>query len=195
MPTHTREAKLFAALFFSMMAGAILLMALGNNAPPAGAFCLNSYYALKPIEQVIGLQIPHHIGRWDGIEIYYSGTCRGNVEQLALLKGLTNPADADFHFCICNGRGGGDGQIQSTERWKRQLGNTYSAKTQDRLPETGRTRSRTGSNNRTIRICVIADNHISVTDYQLMRLNALVDGLCRTFDISPQAVRYPPDWR
>lgn len=182
MSVHRREEKVFAALLVSITVGAIVLMVLGNNPPSAGAFSLSRYYRLDPIEKVILARSPQSPGRWSCIEIYYSGTKAGNIEQLASLSGLANPKDINCHFVICNGLGGGDGQIQTTEKWQRQ----WSV-----VP--GRTRYDSGQ---TIRICIIADGKTTLpTDFQIKRVEALVEGLYRKFNIQLEPIYYPNDWQ
>ena len=181
MSVQTREARVFAALLASMTVGAVILMALGNNPPSAGAFCLASYYQLDPVEKAMASQAAQSPGRWNCIEIYYSQTKAGNIEQLASLNGLTSPDDINCHFVICNGLGGDDGQIQVSIKWQRQW-STISGQTWY-------------GNKQTIRICVIADGKTaSPTDAQIKRVESLVEGLCRKFNIQPKAVYYPNDW-
>jgi hypothetical protein len=181
MSVQSREAKVFAALLVSMATGAVLLMILGNNPPPAGAFCLNTYYQLEPVENAISSRAAQYPGRWRNVEIYYSGTKAGNIEQLASLSGLSSAADINCHFCLCNGRGGNDGLIQPTEKWQKQWSIMPSAAL---------------DSSRTIRLCVIADGKtIRPTDYQIKRTEELVEGLCRKFNIAPESVYYPIDWR
>lgn len=191
MSVKPRQAKLFAALLSSMAACAILLMALGNNPPSAGAFCLNSYYSLEPVEMVLVSRAAQYPGRWNSVEICFSGTKTGNIAQLACWAGLDNPHDVNFHFCICNGVGGLDGQILSTERWLRQLsvvpGSMSYADSPNRPDETP-----TQANDRTIRICIIAQPPSTPpTDYQTRRLETLLETLCRAFGIAPESVHYP----
>lgn len=180
---QTRVAKVLAALLFSMTIGTIVLMALGNNPPSEGPFCLWSYYRLDPIETAIHSQACQSPDRWNRIEIYYSGTKAGNIEQMASMSGLASPEDLNFHFVICNGLGGIDGQIQPTEKWQRQWSITP-----------GRTWY---GSSQTIRICAIADppQRVGPTDCQTNRIESLVEGLCRKFKIQPTSVYYPSDWR
>ena len=147
-----RVVKVLVALLVSMTTGAIVLMTLGNNAPSAGPFCLSSYYRLDPVNKAIFSRAAQSPDRWDRIEIYYSGTNTGNIEQLALLSGLADPEDINFHFCLCNGRGGEDGQIQATEKWQKQW---------PLIPD----RTWYGSS-QTIRICVIADGKTTASTQQ-----------------------------
>ena len=182
MSNQPRVAKVLAALLISMTIGAIVLMALGNNPPSAGPFCLSSYYRLDPIEKAISSQAAQSFYRWNCIEIYYSATKAGNIEQLASLSGLASPEDINCHFVICNGLGAGDGQIQPTEKWQRQWsiipGQTWYGSSQ------------------TIRICVIADDEtIRPTNFQIKRVEALVETLSRKFNIQPEYIYYPSNWK
>lgn len=182
MSVQPREAKVFAGLLVSMTIGAMVLMALGDNSPsPGESFCLSNYYRLAPIEKVITSRAVQSTNRWNRIEIRYSNTKAGNIEQLALFNGLTNPEDINCHFVICNGLGAPDGQIQPTERWQKQWSSVP-----DRAGDGG---------DRTIRICVIADGIDNLpTDFQTKRGDALVEGLCRKFNIQPVAIHYPSGW-
>lgn len=182
MSSQPRVAKVLVALLVSMTSGAVVLMALGNNPPKAGPWSLANYYRLDPVEEAVvsvATQSPH---RWNSIEVCYSGSRAGNIEQLASLSGLASPDEINYHFCLCNGLGGSDGQIQPTEKWQRQW---------SIIPS----RTWYGSS-QTIRICVIADGTtVRPTDSQIKRTETLVEGLCRKFDISPDSVYYPGDWR
>jgi hypothetical protein len=181
MADQSRVAKVLGALLVSMTTGAAVLMALGNNPPSAGAFCLSSYYRLGPVKEAIASGTCQLPDRWNKIEIYYSGTEAGNIEYLTSLQGLAIPDDLNYHFVICNGFGGLDGQVQPTERWQKQWSS---------LPD----RSWYGGL-QTIRICIIADGkNAHPTNYQIKRTEALIEGLCRVFNINPQSIYYPGDW-
>ncbi len=178
MSNQPRVAKVLAVLLVSMTAVAIILMALGNNPPSAGPFCLSSYYRLNPIEQAVNSRATQSPLRWNCVEIFYSGTKAGNIEQLASLNGLANPDDLNCHFVICNGLGGDNGQIQPTEKWQNQWSiipgkNWYGS-------------------GQTIRICVVADGNTSrPTEFQRKRTEALVEKLSRKFEIKPEDIFYP----
>jgi hypothetical protein len=182
MSKQPRVAKVLAALLASMTAGAAVLMALGNNPPSAGPFSLSTYCRLDPVKKVISSQAIQQADRWNRIEIYYSGTSTGNIEQLSSLSGLANVKDINCHFCLYNGLGGGDGQIQPTEKWQQQW---------SIIPG----RSWYGSE-KTVRICIIADEQrCPPTDFQIKRAEALVEQLCRKFEIAPDSIYYPDDWK
>ncbi len=124
------------------------------------------------------------------------------------------------HFVICNGRVGHDGQIEPTEKWQRQSP-ILSRPSRDRsviprenwngeplLPATSvgalsdRSKYQRPTDfcetptEKTIYICVIADDEaVPPTDFQIRRTEALVEVLCRKFDIQPESIRYSDDWR
>ncbi len=121
-------------------------------------------------------------GRWECIEVYYSGTKAGNIEQLASLSGAASSDDINCHFVICNGLGASDGQIQTTEKWQKQ----WSV-----IPD----HTWYGSS-RTIRVCVVADGKkVHPTDSQIKRAEALVETLSAKNNISPTKIFYPSNWR
>lgn len=182
MSNQPRVAKVLAALLVSMTVGAIVLMALGNNPPSAGPFCLSNYYRLDPVEKAVSSQAAQSHNRWNCIEIYYSATKAGNIEQLASLSGLSSPQDLNCHFVVCNGLGADDGQIQPTEKWQRQWsiipGQTWYGSSQ------------------TIRICVIADDKaVRPTNCQIKRVESLAEALSRKFIIQPKYIFYPGNWK
>ena len=181
MSNQPRVAKVLLALLVSMTIGALILMALRESPPSAGAFELSSYYRLDPIRDALASEAPQLSDRWNAIEIYYSGTKAGNIEQLASLSGLASSQDLNCHFNVCNGLGGHDGQIQTTQKWQKQWssipGHTWYGSSQ------------------TIRICVISEGTVHPSDFQIKRTEALIEGLCRKFNIHPQSVHYPANWR
>ena len=176
MTTQLRVWKVLLVLLFSMTSGAIVLMTLRNTPPLAGAFCLSSYYSLPPTAAAISSRNQQSRDHWQGIEIYYSGTRVGNIEWLAYLSGYRNPGELNCHFVICNGNGGEDGQIQTTEKWQAQAA--------------VRSRRGLGNHGKTIRICIVADGKtVFPTDCQVKRAETLVEALCRHFRINRQQVR------
>jgi len=159
-----------------MTVGAFVLMALGNNPPSAGPFCLAAYYRLDSIDHVIqsqACQAPH---RWNSIEIFFSGTKRGSFQQPA------GAVDLNCHFLICNGVGAGDGEIQASEQWQKQWSIRPS-------------RTWQGSE-KTIRVCLIGDSPATTpTNIQLKRLEALLEALSRKFGVPADSVYLPSDCR
>jgi len=167
---QARTARVLVTLTASMTLGGFVLMALDDHGPARGAYSLASYLRLDPVEKVTLNSIHTQRTAWDGIEVYYSHTGRGDLNQM-LSQGRTG-----FHFLVCNGRGGEDGQIDFTPSWS---GQRYVAALDG-----------------AIRICVIADRSTSpATGSQLKRTSALVDSLSRNFNIAPAKVRYPADWQ
>lgn len=187
MIVESREAKVFVALAISMTVGVVILQSLGNHPPSAGAFCLSRYTRAVPVEEAVLSRAAQPASLWSGIEIYYSGTMSGNIQQLAFLSGLGNPEDINCHYVICNGLGAGDGQIQPTEKWQRQQPVNL-----DWLSH----QPRTGNGGQTIFICVIADVKTArPTDLQIKMTEALVEGLCSKFDIQSESIHYPGGWQ
>jgi len=178
MPNQVRVAKVLAILLASMTTGAIVLMAMGHNPPSAGPFSLWTYYNLDPVKNAISSRAQQYTNNFNSIEIYYSGTTSGNLEQLASASGLSNPNDLNCHFCLNNGLGGSDGQIQTTEKWQKQ------------------TPATSAGSDKAIRICIIADGKGKhPTDCQLKRIQVLVDALCKKFNIQYSSIDYPNEWR
>ncbi len=174
MSNQPRVVKVLAALLVSMTVGAFALMALGNNPPSAGPFCLSAYYRLTSVDQAVrskACQSPH---RWDSIEIFFSGTQGGSLQHPG------GAVDKTSHFLICNGLGGGDGEIETTENWQRQ----WSIRP-DRTWQ---------GTDRTIRICLIGDGVKTLpTDCQLKRLEMLLEALGRKFHTPAESVYLPSD--
>jgi hypothetical protein len=84
------------------------------------------------------------------------------------------------HFLLCNGAGGGNGEIQASESWQKQWSLRPSHTWQ--------------GSDRTIRICLIGDGVTTMpTNYQLKRLETLLEALCRKFGISADSVYLPTD--
>ena len=176
MAVQNRNIAVFFTLVASMTVGALVLMALDHKGPSAGAYSLSSYLRLDPVEKVVKNTIQTTPVQWGRIEVVYSQTSGGNAEELALLTGLADGGPSEFHFVICNGNGGDDGQIQAGRLWQ--------------------TQQACGGKSGAIRVCVISDDKSDVvTDSQLQRTNALVESLSRTFDVGSRKIRYPLDWR
>lgn len=181
MSNQPRVAKVLTALLASMTVGAVVLMAIGSNPPSAGPFSLSTYYRLDPIEQTIASEATQASDRWNCIEVYFSGTAAGNIDQLASLSGLSSADLIDCHFVVCNGLGGSDGQVEATKRWQRQW-SVIPSRTWYGTPQT-------------IRICVVADGQERLaTNSQLRRTEHLVDKLARRFNIEPGVIYYPGNW-
>lgn len=176
MAGQNRNITVLFSLIASMTIGALVLMALDDRGPSAGAYSLSSYLRLDPVEEVVRNTIKAQPVAWTRIEVVYSYTNGGNADELALLTGLADGGPSEFHFVVCNGNGGNDGQIQAAGHWQQQ--------------------QPCGRKGETIRVCVISDRQSSsLTDSQRQRTTALVESLSRTFDINPRLIRYPLDWQ
>ena len=181
--SRARASKVLICLIASMTVGAVVLIALDKQSLSAGAFSLASYTRLSPIKEVA--QKPDQIRsqNWNGIEISYSGTASGDIEQLSGAKNLASK-DINFHFGVCNGIGGVDGKIQAADRWQKQ-----------RLCWREQTLAQTVGST-VIRVCVIADGVRTLpTENQIRRTTALVEMLSRKFDIPAGKIRYPSNWQ
>jgi hypothetical protein len=186
MVKQPRTAKVLFSLIVSMTIGAAVLLMLEDKPLPAGAFSLASYTLLGSVEEAIETYEPlekdGESQRWQHIEVFYSNTIGGNIEQIASLNGLRQSEDLNLHFLICNGRGGQDGQIQTSERWKRQWSCVPGG--------------RWYGNSKTIRVCLIADgSSVLPSEFQIKRTNLLLETLCRKFNISTDEVIYPVNWQ
>ncbi len=181
MSSQYRSAKVFSAAAISVIIGAVILKTLGSSPPSAGAFSLSDYYRLEPIEEVISSRHAQLSWRWNRIKIDYSGPKTHNIDQPAPPNAVSISEDVDYHFVVCNGLAGNDGQIQSTEIWQRQLSIPHS--------------QTWGGSEKTIRICIIADGKIvRPTDFQIKRAEALVEALSRKFNIRSSSINYTESW-
>lgn len=181
MGSQPRAARILICLVVAMTAGAAILMALDHQTISAGAFSLASYSSLGPISEIIATNEPTNNRRWDKIEVFYSNTKGGNLNQLVSLSGLSSSEDLNFHFLVLNSLGGIDGQIQATAKWLNQWsaipGGTWY-----------------GSGN-TIRICVIGEGQKAASDYQMSRTEELIQELSRKFNIEKSNISYPKGWQ
>lgn len=176
MAGQNRNIAVLFSLIASMTIGALVLMALDHNGPSAGAYSLSSYLRLDSVDEVVRNTVRTEAAQWSRIEVVYSKTSGGNVDELSLLTGLADGGPAEFHFVVCNGQGANDGEIQAARFWQQQ--------------------QLCGDKAGTIRVCVISDDKSrAVTDSQLQRTEALAESLSRTFDINPHRIRYPLDWQ
>jgi len=178
MSTQPRQVKVFVALLLSMTACALVLMALGNNPPSAGAFCLSSYYSLDPVEQSISSPGARRCNGWDGVEIYYYTPPHPGPQRSAAENPSRFDGDSTYHFVVRSSASGADGRIRPTELWKKQ----YKLSSDPSRADSGNT----------IRICIMRDDKTKPpTDLQIIRTEALVEGLCRKFEIEPLLVHWP----
>jgi len=196
MTTQSRETKVLVVLLVSIIVCAIILNMLGHNPPSAGAFCLSQYYRLVPVENLVNSRDVRRLGHWRGIEVYFS-ECQANnqiasvsnlpVEKISVLNGISEQEGISYHFIIHNGFAGHDGQIKSTERWKKQLPADRSADID---------KQQAINNVQTIYVCVeLNDPSDQPTNFQIKRAQVLIDELCREFDIKTESILYPSNWQ
>lgn len=172
---HNRTVAVLFTLLVAMTGGAIILMALDGFAPSKAAYSLSSYLRLDPIDQVVKSSIAAPVASWRSIEVFYSQTDSGNAKELPLLASLAGKSAKPYHFVVCNGNGGVDGQIEVTAEWQAQAA---------------------FSKDGVIHICVIGkERSRPATEKQIQRTNLLIDTLTRSFDIAPRDVHFPAVWR
>ncbi|MBE0537853.1 MAG: N-acetylmuramoyl-L-alanine amidase [Phycisphaerae bacterium] len=182
MTEQARTSRVLIGLIVSMTIGAVVLMALDKGAVQGGPFSLAAYLSNDSVDKVAFEGLTSSPGQWRRIEVYYSQTTRGNVQELETLNRLSKGHDLNAHFVICNGQGGKEGEIERTNRWLLQ---------QPCLP--GDTWS--GSMD-TIRICVVADGVGQMpTECQMARSRELVKTLCKEARINRNMVAWPANWR
>ena len=149
-------------------------MGLDNGALQGGAFSLSVFNNLPAIENVVLDSVTEtHRKQWDGIEVFYSNTSSGNIQELTVLKSISGESNLDAHFVICNGKGGGQGEVQPTNQWKMQ----YPA-----------------LSGNTIRICLIfkADATSTIpTECQITRTDDLIRFFQNKFDIEDHNIIRP----
>jgi len=182
MSAKPRTVKVFLTLTAAMTFGALVLLGLDGRPLSAGAFSLASYSDLNSIEQILSTVRESSPNRWDSIEIYYSNTSGGDIDQISSINGYTSSDDVNFHFLVCNGYGRADGFIESSRKWENQWscisgGDWFGS-------------------GRTVRICVVGDGRENfATDSQLRRVNVIAENLSRRFGINMKNISYPEGWR
>lgn len=196
MTVQSRQTTVLVALLVSIITGALVLNALGYNPPSAGAFCLSRYYRLAPVEKAVICETAQYRGRWRRVEIFCGQIARENPIQLAADgraeqtdsgRVISGGEDTTCHFVIYNGRSGQDGCIEATEYWKKQW-SVNRQSDEGVQPALG--------DALTIFICLVTDGKIErPTDFQVKRAEALVEELCKRFNIWPESVHYPDTWR
>ena len=171
MSDQARTSRVLIALIVSMTIGAVILMAVDNGALKGGAFSLYVFNNLPAIESVVVADKPRT--QWKGVEVFYSNTASGNIKELTVLKHISGENNLDAHFVICNGKGGGQGEVQPTNQWKMQ----YPALKGD-----------------IIRICVIfkaEDNNAMPNECQITRIDDLISFFQKKFNITDQNINRP----
>ncbi len=178
MPQTRNKNVLFAAAV-SIVIGLFVLKTLDRGPVKVQAFSLSDYQRLGSVEKFFSSDLIEPLSDWDRVEIYYYD---GNDRGRASAEGENGEYDyRNCHFVVWNGFIGGNGQIQSSVNWQKQLpcsGNDIDG-------EEG-----------TIRICIVTDgNLLSPTDIQAKRVEALAEAISREFDIPSKYISYPGNWR
>ena len=177
--SQRRNTNVFLAALVSVVIGLFVLKSLEQGPIKAKAFSLSDYQRLGSIENFFSSDIIAPLGNWTRVEIYYYD---GNDRERSRAEGGIGKYDyRNCHFVIWNGFIGGNGQVQSSENWRKQLpcyGN-------DLDDDEG-----------TIAICIVTDgNSLYPTDAQVKRVETLAEAISRKFDISPECISYPGNWR
>jgi hypothetical protein len=176
-----RNTKVLVAALISIAIGAVVLKTLDSNPLPAGAFSLSEYYHLAPVEKVIPSNIAQTNLCWNSIEISYINAKAIVDNKQYSRSDLFNHNILNYHFIVWNSFVGGNGQIQSPEKWQSQLPTTP-----------GRTWY---GSEEVIHIGVIIDGKIPhPTDFQIKRTEALVEALSIRFNIPAESIYYPDNW-
>jgi hypothetical protein len=169
---HTRKAVILTSLLGVLTVTSGLLMAVAPEPlrPGLSTTLFNKETVPSDLAPVLQTDRPLAAARWTRILIRDSRTPSGNAQTLA------HPtAGVGDHFVLCNGRGGADGEIQISARWANQS---------SALPPAGLDQTDT---TRWISICVVGQPG-KRTPAQTLRLQQLVDTLCKQWSIAPEQV-------
>lgn len=178
--SQRRTTNVFFAALVSIVIGLFVLKSLDNTPAKAQAFSLSDYQRLGSVEKFFRSELSEPLSDWDVVEIYYyDSNDRGRSSSES---DISNYDYRNCHFVLWNGFIGGNGQIQSTANWREQV--SCSENDID------------GDEEKKIRICVVTDgNSLYPTDIQAKRVEALVEMISREFDITPEHISYPGNWR
>ena len=176
-----RNTKVFAAALISMAIGTVVLKTLVSSPIEAGAFSLSEYYHLGSVEKIVSSSMARTSRHWNSIEISYTDTKLIVIDERFSRSDPVNRDVLNYHFIVWNGLIGGDGQMQSTEKWQRQLSTTPG----DTLH----------GSEQTIHIGVMVDGKTTdATDFQIKRTEMLAKALSRRLGIKPASIYYPDNW-
>ena len=152
---------------FAMFIGAMLLSMSERTISSAGAFSLSGYYDLNSIESVIDSQSHRPANNWSRIE-----ADNINVDSFSQSSGLKDVYQSNgYHFLVCNGDIGSNGQIVSTEIWQQQLSEASES---------------------TIRIgLIVAVENSHPSEVQIKRTEILAASLARKFNIPAKSIFVP----
>lgn len=106
------------------------------------------------------------------IILHHSGTLEGNVNSFRQYHvGVYGWSDVGYHFIICNGRGGADGEIQEGRDILKTGAHAY------------------GRNHDSVGICLVGDFTVGKpTPAQILSLYGLIKTLMRQYPIEPEHI-------
>jgi hypothetical protein len=116
--------------------------------------------------------------RWTYIVVHHSASPVGSAEVFHRQHLARGWDELGYHFVICNGRGGGDGQVQVGPRWAKQKHGAHCGGTPGNE-----------YNEHGIGICLVGDfTNTLPTAAQMKSFRELVDYLRKTYDIPAENV-------
>jgi len=173
----SRNKNIIYSALFSIFVGSLILNLSGKTlqeAGASGAFSLSEYNSLPSVKSIISCYDKENAYPWKKIVVQNIVVDNNYSSQNALSDYGLN----DYHFIICNGNIGDNGQVISSENWKKQA-----AITSKRWNQFSRD---------VIRIGIITDDVLlSPTEAQIKRVNLLAGTLARKFDIPPMSIFTP----
>lgn len=177
--SHRRTTNVFFAALISIVIGLFVLKSLDHAPVKAQAFSLSDYQRLGSVEEFFSADVSEPLRDWGGIDIYYYD---GNIRMRSFEENNNFTYDyRNCHFVVWNGFIGGDGQIQSTVNWRKQV--SCSGNDVDCDEEV-------------VRICIVTDgNSLCPTNIQVKRVEVLAEVISREFGITPGRIFYPGNWR
>lgn len=118
---------------------------------------------------------------WHTIVLHHSATAAGSVESIDAVHRRKTDAGGKpwlgigYHFVVGNGRGMGDGEIQPTFRWQKQLAGAHAGRREE--------------NEHGIGICLIGDFEVTApTAKQVTAVRKLIKTLAARYAIPKQRV-------
>jgi len=127
--------------------------------------------APENIEKIVGPK--YRASKWRYITLHHSATTEGNAETFDRNHRQRRMGGLFYHFVIGNGTGSGDGEVEVGWRWMRQV-------SVERPHD--------------IQICLVGNfNRQEVSEAQFRSLVALINVLCRHYNISLKNIRRHKD--
>ena len=110
---RSRNKNIIYSALFSIFLGSLILNLSGKTLPTAGAFSLSGYNSLNPVKSVVSSYDGDLQASWERI---------GTENIVIDTKSSSAEYDVDaYHFIVCNGLVGEDGQIIVTDNWEKQI--------------------------------------------------------------------------